>query len=164
MLQLARTSSDAASAPAPADGAASSSAAAPAAAAASSHGAAGAALDLLSAAAWPGVSDESRVLLAPHDVRTSWREFMSYSNVAVQQALSAQQANRLANNRLPPLWAIVAMLALGWNEAMALLFNPLLLLVVGVLVLFLRRWGGGGGGEGGGEGEGRGEVGWGGLV
>eukprot|EP00198_Chlamydomonas_reinhardtii_P001037 XP_001690372.1 predicted protein [Chlamydomonas reinhardtii] len=137
-LALARTSSDAASAPAPADGAASSSAAAPAAAAASSHGAAGAALDLLSAAAWPGVSDESRVLLAPHDVRTSWREFMSYSNVAVQQALSAQQANRLANNRLPPLWAIVAMLALGWNEAMALLFNPLLLLVVGVLVLFLR--------------------------
>ncbi|KAG2432901.1 hypothetical protein HXX76_008632 [Chlamydomonas incerta] len=136
VLQLARTSSSADATPS--TDASSSSAlptdASSAAAASNHHGA----LDLLSAAAWPGVSDESRVLLAPHDVRTSWREFMSYSNVAVQQALSAQQANRLANNRLPPLWAIAAMLALGWNEAMALLFNPLLLLVVGVLVLFLR--------------------------
>ncbi|KAG2448827.1 hypothetical protein HYH02_006178 [Chlamydomonas schloesseri] len=140
VLQLARSSSDAASTAATdgaaADASSSSSDAAAAAASSSSH--AHGALDLLSAATWPGVADESRVLLAPHDVRTSWREFMSYSNVAVQQALSAQQANRLANNRLPPLWAIAAMLALGWNEAMALLFNPLLLVVVGVLVLFLR--------------------------
>ncbi|EFJ52341.1 hypothetical protein VOLCADRAFT_79128 [Volvox carteri f. nagariensis] len=94
-------------------------------------------LDLLSAATWPGV-DASRVLLQPHDVRTTWREFMSYSNVVVQQALSTQQANRLANNRLPPLWALAAMLVLGWNEAMAILFNPLYLLVVVVALLFLR--------------------------
>lgn len=38
----------------------------------------------MSAAAWPGV-DEELVLLQPHEVRTSWREFMSASNVAVQQ-------------------------------------------------------------------------------
>ncbi|GLC63350.1 hypothetical protein PLESTF_000026900 [Pleodorina starrii] len=94
-------------------------------------------LDVLSAATWPGV-DASRVLLQPHDVRTTWREFMSYSNVLVQQALSNQQANRLANNRLPPLWALALMLVLGWNEAMAVLFNPLYLLLVLVVGLFTR--------------------------
>jgi hypothetical protein len=95
-------------------------------------------LDVLSAATWPGVLDW-QVLLHPHDVRTTWREFMSYSNVSVQQALSAQQANRLANNRLPPLWALGLMLVLGWNEAMAVLFNPLYLVLVVVGGLFIRR-------------------------
>ncbi|GIL94426.1 hypothetical protein Vretimale_620 [Volvox reticuliferus] len=94
-------------------------------------------LDVLSAATWPGV-DSSRVLLQPHDVRTTWREFMSYSNVVVQQALSTQQANRLANNRLPPLWALGAMLVLGWNEFMAVLFNPVYLVLAALILLFLR--------------------------
>jgi hypothetical protein len=79
--------------------------------------------DILSATSWPGV-DESRVLLQPHEVRTSWRDFMSASNVHVQQALAAQQANKLAGNRAPPFWAILAILFLGWNEFMAVLFNP----------------------------------------
>ncbi|GIL45756.1 hypothetical protein Vafri_2910 [Volvox africanus] len=95
------------------------------------------ALDVLSAATWPG-ADASQVLLQPHDVRTTWREFMSYSNVVVQQALSTQQANRLANNRLPPLWALGAMLVLGWNEFMAVLFNPVYLIIAALVVLFLR--------------------------
>ncbi len=30
----------------------------------------------------------------------------------------------MAGNRMPPLWAIMAMLVLGWNEAMALIWNP----------------------------------------
>lgn len=102
--------------------------------------AASSALDILSAATWPNV-DEDAVLLHPHDVRTTWREFLSYSNVLVQQALSAQQANRLANNRMPPLWALLAMLVLGWNEAMALIFNPLYLILGAIAFLFLRRWG-----------------------
>ncbi len=102
--------------------------------------AASSALDILSAATWPNV-DEDAVLLQPHDVRTTWREFLSYSNVLVQQALSAQQANRLANNRMPPLWALLAMLVLGWNEAMALIFNPLYLILGAIAFLFLRRWG-----------------------
>lgn len=57
-------------------------------------------------------------------MRTAWREFMSSSNVAVQQALSAQQANRMAGSRPPPFWAILAILFLGWNEFMAVLWNP----------------------------------------
>jgi hypothetical protein len=49
---------------------------------------------------------------------------MSASNVHVQQALAAQQAKKLAGNRAPPFWAILAILFLGWNEFMAVLFNP----------------------------------------
>ena len=44
----------------------------------------GVVVDILSAAAWPGVA-EAAVLLQPHEVRTAWREFMSSSNVLVQQ-------------------------------------------------------------------------------
>eukprot|EP00798_Chlamydomonas_sp_ICE-L_P005756 gene5756-6050_t len=95
-------------------------------------------VDILSAASWPESVREEDVLLQPHEVRTAWREFMSTSNVHVQQALSAQHANKLANNRLPPLWAIVAMLVLGWNEAMAVLFNPMLLIAGVLLLLFVR--------------------------
>ncbi|GAX72911.1 hypothetical protein CEUSTIGMA_g366.t1 [Chlamydomonas eustigma] len=94
-------------------------------------------VDIMSAAAWPGVEDD-RVLLQPHDVRTSWREFLSNSNVSVQQALSAQQANKLASNRAPPLWAIVAILLLGWNEFISLLCSPLYLLL-GLLIFLFGR-------------------------
>ncbi|KXZ47030.1 hypothetical protein GPECTOR_38g267 [Gonium pectorale] len=114
----------------------SGSGAAPAAGPALSATSSGA-VDVLSAASWPGVPEEC-VLLQPHEVRTTWREFLAYSNALVQQALSAQQSNRLASNRMPPLWAIVMMLVLGWNEAMALLFNPLYLLLGALAFLFCR--------------------------
>jgi hypothetical protein len=63
---------------------------------------------------------------------------MTSSNVAVQQALAAQQANRLAANRAPPLWAIAAIIFLGWNELMAVLWNPLLLVFGLAAFLFFR--------------------------
>ncbi|MEW5304073.1 MAG: hypothetical protein WDW36_006707 [Sanguina aurantia] len=93
--------------------------------------------DIHSMATWPGVAEE-QVLLQPHEARTSWREFVSTSNVTVQQALATQQANRLASNRPPPFWAIAAILLLGWNEAMAVLFSPLYLVLGGLVFLFLR--------------------------
>lgn len=40
--------------------------------------------DIHSMATWPGVA-EDLVLLQPHEARTSWREFVSTSNVIVQQ-------------------------------------------------------------------------------
>ncbi len=43
---------------------------------------------------------------------------------ACVQAQATQQANRLASNRAPPLWALLAILVLGWNEFVALLWNP----------------------------------------
>jgi hypothetical protein len=134
-----------------------------------------AAMDILSAASWPGI-DEGQVLLQPQDVRTSWRELMSSSNIMVQQvgttltrgstiggrgesavpaltrwvpqqslcfaphlafslppplqAMAAQQANKLASNRAPPLWAILAILVLGWNEFVGLIYNPFWLILV----------------------------------
>ena len=54
------------------------------------------------------------------------------------QAMATQDANRAAQNRMPPLWAIAAMVVLGFNEMMALLYNPLLLLLLLVLFLFGR--------------------------
>mmetsp|Transcript_6786 Transcript_6786/g.15020 ORF Transcript_6786/g.15020 Transcript_6786/m.15020 type:complete len:180 (-) Transcript_6786:376-915(-) len=62
---------------------------------------------------------------------------MSSSNAQVQQALTTQQANK-AQSQLPPLWALGAMVILGWNELMALVWNPLYLLLGMVLVLFAR--------------------------
>jgi len=40
------------------------------------------------------------------------------------QALSAQQTASLAGSRPPPLWAMLAMVFLGWNEFLSLLYNP----------------------------------------
>jgi hypothetical protein len=54
------------------------------------------------------------------------------------QAMATQDANRAAQNRMPPLWAIAAMVVLGFNEFMAVLYNPLLLLALLLLFLFGR--------------------------
>ena len=40
------------------------------------------------------------------------------------QAINTQEANKAASHRLPPLWAMVAMILLGWNEAMSILTSP----------------------------------------
>lgn len=106
-------------------------------AAAAAAAAAGGELDVLSAVEWPGVEREL-VLLSPPQCRTIWRQFVSDSNFAVQQALATQQANRAAQNRLPPLWAVAAMVVLGANEAVAVLRNPLYLVLLLVLFLFLK--------------------------
>ena len=46
------------------------------------------------------------------------------------QAVNTQEANKAASNRLPPLWAMVAMVLLGWNEAMSILTSPVRLVSV----------------------------------
>jgi hypothetical protein len=52
--------------------------------------------------------------------------------------VATQEANRLARNRMPPVWAIVAMLVLGFNELVSVLRNPLWLLTILVLLAFAR--------------------------
>ena len=52
------------------------------------------------------------------------------------QAMSTQEANRAASNKMPPLWAAAAIVLLGWNEFLAVLYNPLWLLIGIVLFLF----------------------------
>jgi hypothetical protein len=44
--------------------------------------------------------------------------------LATPQALSTQHANKMAGSRAPPLWAVLLIVVLGWNEFMALLWNP----------------------------------------
>lgn len=38
---------------------------------------------------------------------------------------------------MPPFWAVAAIAILGMNEFLTVLYNPLWLIVVGVLVLFV---------------------------
>jgi hypothetical protein len=45
------------------------------------------------------------------------------------QAKVTQQANMMANKRSAPIWALAAIMFLGWNEFMAVLWNPVLLVV-----------------------------------
>lgn len=47
-----------------------------------------------------------------------------------------QEANRAATNRWPPFWAIAAMLVLGFDEMLAVLYNPLWLILGLILFLF----------------------------
>lgn len=52
------------------------------------------------------------------------------------QAQATQEANRAATNRWPPFWAIAAMVLLGFDEFVAVLYNPLWLLLGLVIFLF----------------------------
>jgi hypothetical protein len=91
--------------------------------------------DLATASAWPAgsVASPEDVLITPAEARTAWRELMASSALAVQQALTAQQASAAANRRGAPVWALIAILLLGWNELVAVLWNPLYL-IIGVVV------------------------------
>lgn len=97
----------------------------------------GAGFDLVAASDWPDLPAEV-VLLSPAQCRTLWRQFSSDSIYAVRQAQATQEANRLATNRWPPFWAIAAMVLLGFDEFVAVLYNPLWLLLGLVLFLFAK--------------------------
>ena len=60
------------------------------------------------------------------------------SNSACVQAQATQEANRAASNRWPPLWAIGAMLVLGADEFLAVLYNPLWLVLGLLIFLFIK--------------------------
>ncbi|KAK9867191.1 hypothetical protein WJX84_006772 [Apatococcus fuscideae] len=87
------------------------------------------ALDMLTASEWPGISP-AHVLQTPSQCRTLWRHFVSDSELSVQQAMATQQATRAASNRMPPVWALAAIGVLGFNEAVAVLYNPIWLMVL----------------------------------
>ena len=94
-------------------------------------------IDIQTTPSWPNV-DTTDVLLTPSQVRSAWRQFSSDVALSVQQAVATQEANRLARNRMPPVWAIVAMFVLGFNELVSVLRNPLWLLTILVLLAFAR--------------------------
>ncbi|KAA3479113.1 protein ROOT HAIR DEFECTIVE 3-like protein 2-like [Gossypium australe] len=74
-------------------------------------------------------------LITPVQCKSLWRQFKSETEYTVTQAISAQEAYKRSNNWLPPPWAIVAMVVLGFNEFMLLLRNPLYLMFLFVAFL-----------------------------
>ncbi|CAI5528003.1 unnamed protein product [Closterium sp. Naga37s-1] len=76
--------------------------------------------------------------LTPGQCRALWGKLKAETQYVVAQAMQTQEASRRNNAWLPPPWAILAMVVLGWNEFMAVLRNPVLLLL-GVFVFFMGR-------------------------
>ncbi|XP_004293731.1 PREDICTED: protein ROOT HAIR DEFECTIVE 3 homolog 2 [Fragaria vesca subsp. vesca] len=93
--------------------------------------------DPLATSTWEEVSPKD-TLITPVQCKSLWRQFKSETEYTVTQAISAQEAHKRSNNWLPPPWAIMAMILLGFNEFMMLLRNPLYLLVLFVAYLLTK--------------------------
>ncbi|KAK4361820.1 hypothetical protein RND71_017061 [Anisodus tanguticus] len=97
-------------------------------------------VDLLASNTWDEVSP-SKTLITPVQCKSLWRQFKTETEYVVSQAIAAQEASKRNNNWLPPPWAIVAMVILGFNEFMTLLRNPLYLGFIFVAyLLFKALW------------------------
>ncbi|XP_054790256.1 protein ROOT HAIR DEFECTIVE 3-like isoform X1 [Prosopis cineraria] len=94
-------------------------------------------VDPLASSTWEQVPS-SKTLITPVQCKSLWRQFKMETEYHVSQAISAQEANRRNNNWLPPPWAIVALVVLGFNEFMTLLRNPLYLGVIFVGFLLVK--------------------------
>ncbi|KAG9143297.1 hypothetical protein Leryth_010214 [Lithospermum erythrorhizon] len=85
--------------------------------------------DPLASSTWDEVPPE-KTLINPVQCKSLWRQFRAETEYTVTQAISAQEASKRSNNWLPPPWAILALVVLGFNEFMTLLRNPLYLGVI----------------------------------
>ncbi|CAH9052320.1 unnamed protein product [Cuscuta europaea] len=94
-------------------------------------------LDPLASSTWDYV-EPSKTLITPVQCKTLWRQFKTETEYTVTQAISAQEASKRNNNWLPPPWAILALIILGFNEFMTLLRNPLYLAFIFVAFLLLK--------------------------
>ncbi|KAL6559965.1 Cell wall protein rhd3 [Orobanche gracilis] len=97
----------------------------------------GVSVDPLASSSWEQVPS-SKTLLTPVQCKSLWRQFKAETEYTVSQAIAAQEASRRNNNWLPPPWAIIALLVLGFNEFMTLLRNPLYLGVVFIAFLLMK--------------------------
>ncbi|KAL5579496.1 hypothetical protein UlMin_011938 [Ulmus minor] len=93
--------------------------------------------DPLASSTWEKVPS-SKTLLTPVHCKSLWRQFKTETEYTVSQAIAAQEANKRNNNWLPPPWAIVALIVLGFNEFMTLLRNPFYLGVIFVAFLLVK--------------------------
>lgn len=94
-------------------------------------------VDPLASSSWEQVPT-SKTLITPVQCKSLWRQFKTETEYTVSQAIAAQEANKRNNNWLPPPWAIVALIVLGFNEFMTLLRNPLYLGVIFVGFLLVK--------------------------
>lgn len=93
----------------------------------------------LSALSWSALGlPPDTELLPPHQCKALWRQFQTDVEYAVLQARTAQEAAERAAQSSVPLWAIAAMVALGWNEVVWFLRHPVHTFILGVVVLFAR--------------------------
>ncbi|XP_072986553.1 protein ROOT HAIR DEFECTIVE 3 homolog 2-like isoform X1 [Typha latifolia] len=90
--------------------------------------------DPLASSTWEEVPPKNTVI-TPVQCKSLWRQFKAETEFTVTQAISAQEAHKRSNSKLPPPWAIAAIAILGFNELMMLLRNPLYLLVFFVIFL-----------------------------
>ncbi|XP_052201410.1 protein ROOT HAIR DEFECTIVE 3 homolog 2 isoform X2 [Diospyros lotus] len=93
--------------------------------------------DPLASGSWEEVPPEN-TLVTPVQCKSIWRQFKAETEYPIVQAISAQEAHKRRNNWLPPPWAILAMVVLGFNEFMLLLRNPLYLMVLFVVALLAK--------------------------
>ncbi|XP_021827157.1 protein ROOT HAIR DEFECTIVE 3-like isoform X1 [Prunus avium] len=97
-------------------------------------------IDPLGLNAWEKIP-LSNTLISPPTCKDVWERFMAEAEVIVSDAIAKQEANKRNNNWLPPIWAIVALIVLGFNEFMALYRNPFYLcVIIVVFVLFHALW------------------------
>ncbi|QHN94804.1 hypothetical protein HN51_042670 [Arachis hypogaea] len=94
-------------------------------------------VDPLASSTWEKVP-ASKTLITPVQCKSLWRQFKIETEYTVSQAIAAQEANKRGNNWLPPPWAIVALLILGFNEFMTLLRNPLYLILIFIGYLLIK--------------------------
>ncbi|XP_071901356.1 protein ROOT HAIR DEFECTIVE 3 [Coffea arabica] len=94
-------------------------------------------VDPLASSTWDEVP-ATKTLITPVQCKSIWRQFKTETEYTVTQAIAVQEASRRNNNWLPPPWAIVAMIVLGFNEFMTLLRNPLYLGVIFVGFLLVK--------------------------
>ncbi|KAG9141472.1 hypothetical protein Leryth_001904 [Lithospermum erythrorhizon] len=93
--------------------------------------------DPLALSSWDKVPAD-KTLITPVQCKSLWRQFRAETEYTVTQAISAQEATKRNKNWLPPPWAIVALMILGFNEFMTLLRNPLYLGVIFVGYLLVK--------------------------
>jgi hypothetical protein len=93
--------------------------------------------DPLASSTWEKVPS-TKTMITPVQCKSLWRQFKSETEYSVTQAISAQEANKRNNNWLPPPWAILALVILGFNEFMTLLRNPLYVFFIFVVFLLVK--------------------------
>ncbi|KAL0664943.1 hypothetical protein Bca4012_101781 [Brassica carinata] len=85
--------------------------------------------DPLASSTWDEIPS-SRTLITPVQCKSIWRQFKTETEYT--------EANKRGSNWLPPPWAILALIILGFNEFMTLLRNPLYLGLLFVVFLLLK--------------------------
>ncbi|XP_074579536.1 protein ROOT HAIR DEFECTIVE 3-like [Curcuma longa] len=93
--------------------------------------------DSLASSTWDAVSP-SNTLITPVQCKSLWKQFKTETEYTVTQAISAQEAHKRSNSTLPPPWAILAILILGFNELMVLFRNPFYLFLLFVMFLVFK--------------------------